>query len=241
MRSSWGIWHEYGHQRQADPQWSWDAMGEVTVNIYALAALRMLPGASTEHSILAEWKAAERYLAQPQARRDFDTTPELFTRLAMFEQLRVVYGDGFYRRLHQMGRRSPVQDVDPDKKRLFMVLASKTAGNDLTAYFTKWGLRPDQQTEQAIAALKLPAPARDLTKVPVFQQRHPFTAKASPAKSGIVKPSRASPLIGSTATPAKYCKLRAWQVNGAIRKPSGRSLKVKVNGPANVVAVFAGR
>jgi hypothetical protein len=41
--TSWGEWHEYGHQYQM--QWSWQGLSEVTVNLYSISACRPLRGA----------------------------------------------------------------------------------------------------------------------------------------------------------------------------------------------------
>ncbi|MFC7308909.1 M60 family metallopeptidase [Streptomyces monticola] len=165
LKKSWGLWHELGHQRQM-AKWTWRAMQEQTVNIYSLAADRRLPGTQSAHATPAEWKLALEYLELPDAERDFDAagggtmqgSKYHFGRFAMFEQLRVLFGDDFYQRLHAAARPATMAAAGDDaaRKRFFMVEASRAAGRDLTAYFTAWGLRPDGAAKQAIASLGLP-------------------------------------------------------------------------------------
>ncbi|CAL9326036.1 hypothetical protein SUDANB180_00045 [Streptomyces sp. enrichment culture] len=164
LKTSWGLWHELGHHRQHTSHWSWPAQGEDTVNIYSLAARRLFPDRTAEHGTPAEWRKAQQHLAAADA---FDTANH-FVRLAMFEQLRVLFGDTFYHHLHQHARNSaPIPESD--RKRWFAVTACRITGQDLTGYFTAWGLQPDQRTRDEIAALKLPAPTADLTTTAVYQ------------------------------------------------------------------------
>lgn len=88
--------------------------------------------------------------------------------LAMFEQLRLAYGDDFYPRLHQEARRSK-SGMDPD--RFFIVQASKTAGEDLTEFFGAWRLTISDETRAEVTELGLPAPERDLTAVDIAPSR----------------------------------------------------------------------
>ncbi|WP_308251456.1 M60 family metallopeptidase [Streptomyces albireticuli] len=168
LRHSWGMWHEFGHHRQHDHHWSWDAMSEVTVNIYSLAARRLFPEESVEHGTPDEWKEAKEFLALPLGERNFDENAGHFTRLAMFEQLRLLFGDDLFHRLHKESRRLPELPSDGEKKRYFMVTVSRLSQTDLTEYFKKWGLRPDVETVKQIANLNLQKPASDLTITPVF-------------------------------------------------------------------------
>ncbi|KAK6819279.1 hypothetical protein RU639_008030 [Aspergillus parasiticus] len=163
LRNSWMVFHELGHQRQITRTWSWRAMMEVTVNIYSLANLREFkpPG----HRNAAEWDDAKQYLTKPLQEKDFDRAG-FYRSLVMFEQLRVVFGDGFYHQLHRNARHTPVVDNDADKKHHFMTQAAQLVRQDLTDYFTKWGLRPEGRTISEMK--KQPKPERDYTKTPVY-------------------------------------------------------------------------
>ncbi|MDT3399782.1 M60 family metallopeptidase, partial [Streptomyces sp. B1866] len=107
------------------------------------------------------------YLAGPVEEKDL-TKADLFVRLVMLEQLRLAFGEGYYPKFHKEARAhgdSNLYQGDAKYRRYFMVTASRAAGKDLTDFFVKWGMKPDAETREAIAALKLPQPGRDLTKI----------------------------------------------------------------------------
>lgn len=165
---SWMVWHELGHHRQHGGTWSWDAMGEATVNIYSLAARRLVPNIPSEtvtHGTIEEWNEAKDFLSQEAAQRDFDTA-EYFTQLAFFEQLRVAFGDGFYHRLHTISRSAEDLEDDADKKHNFMTLAAEITKQNLAAYFTKWGLKPEQRTIDEMS--RQPSATQDYAALPVY-------------------------------------------------------------------------
>lgn len=172
LRSGWGIWHEFGHMHQQSA-WEWDAVTEVTVNIYALAAQRHFGEPSR---LSSEFDTAADFLALPNDLRDYDTLDateppiadgSVFTMLVMFEQLRLGYGDDFYPSLHRLARRRTAASETeiPTGKDYLMYGASQAAGADLTGFFTAWGLRPGEQVRAAIAALRLPPARPDLTEL----------------------------------------------------------------------------
>lgn len=168
VKKSWMMWHEFGHHRQHVYTWSWNDMSEVTVNIYSLAARRLvpeIPSEQTEHSTIEEWEAAKTYLAQDISKKDFDSAGH-FTRLVMFEQLRVIFGSKFYHELHTISRLTPDIKEDKDRKHFFQVQAAKLAGENLGGYFITWGLKPEPRTLAAMTAL--PTPAEEYTKRPVY-------------------------------------------------------------------------
>jgi len=92
---AWGIWHELGHLHQQP--WTWSQLGEVTVNIYSLAAERALqvsPGRLVKDNLKS---TALAYLAGSNANKNFNAdSVDVFLRLYMFHQLWLAYGDSFY-------------------------------------------------------------------------------------------------------------------------------------------------
>lgn len=176
VRRDWAIWHELGHQRQS-PVWNWDhpSLGEVTVNIYTLAALRRwhsdctLP-VPTGGPSPVDWDKAQIYLSSPTTDRTFEDLgkTESLIRQVMFEQMRVAFGDSFYPKFEQSFR--AMHDiVEPNhRKSLFQITASVVAQLDLTQYFIDWGLKPDPLTRTVISLLNLPKPEKDIAKMPVF-------------------------------------------------------------------------
>ncbi|UTL89031.1 M60 family metallopeptidase [Pseudomonas fluorescens] len=175
-KANWGLWHELGHHRQS-PLWTWNrgSLGEVTVNIYTLAALRHWFGDDflppTGGPSPAHWDKAMIYLAAPDEDRDFENLEKVENAIifVMFEQLRRAFGDPFYHKLEQAVRRLDDPGTSAKRKQLFQVEASKAANADLSDYFIRWGLRPDAQTLAAIKALGLDKPVDDPSTVPVFK------------------------------------------------------------------------
>ncbi|PYH89049.1 hypothetical protein BO71DRAFT_453699 [Aspergillus ellipticus CBS 707.79] len=158
-------WGEYHLRRSGNktPVWSWSALSEVSVNIYSLAVL-CLSDPITRGRV-AEWNQAKAYLARPDSQKEFDKEG-FFLRRVMFEQLRVVFGDRFYPQLHVDARRARDWTTDADKKHYFCTEAAQLAGVDLTDYFIKWELRPEQRSIHEMR--KQPKPSEDYTKRPVY-------------------------------------------------------------------------
>lgn len=175
----WGLWHELGHMYQ-QWDWTWPGVTETTVNIYSLHALQSL-GTPMPSPLLQvvdprgrknRLDLAALYLAQPT--RDFlddasfpVPSEALWIRLVMYEQLRRALGDGFYARLHQYYRRHPLTEDGGGERaevQAFVLRACIVAKLDLTDFFSRWGLPVDVRTKAAVIALKLDAPAVDLTR-----------------------------------------------------------------------------
>ncbi|MGE8322403.1 MAG: M60 family metallopeptidase [Pseudomonas sp.] len=175
-KASWRLWHELGHQRQS-PIWTWNdgSLGEVTVNVYTLAALRYWFGddfpVPEGGPSPAHWDKATIYLAAPDEDRELENLEKVENAIifAMFEQLRVAFGDGFYHTLERAVRTLSDPGTVPGRKQLFQVEASKAAHADLSDFFIKWGMRPDAKTLAAISALGLDKPKEDPTRLPVFK------------------------------------------------------------------------
>jgi hypothetical protein len=163
LKKSWGLYHELGHTHQQS--WTWGAVLEVTVNIYSGAALRAMgqPKSPLSDEV---WSIVTNYFTKPASERNYNTDEQLdfFTRLVMFDQLWLAYGDSFYQNLHKKCRvDKPIFNSDDDKIAYFMTAACDIAGEDLTDFFRKWGLPASEATYAAIANKNLPQPSRDYT------------------------------------------------------------------------------
>ena len=157
---AWGIWHELGHLHQQP--WTWSGLGEVTVNIYSMAAKRALgvtPAGLANNQSKNDTLA---YLGSSSAGKNFNTASiSVWVKFYMFYQLWQAFGDNFYQQLHRQTREEkPRFATDAEKMRYFMLKACTISGKDLTAFFQKWGLQADAVYTE-IAALHLPAPATD--------------------------------------------------------------------------------
>ncbi|KAA0747619.1 peptidase M60 [Bacillus sp. AY3-1] len=158
-KDGWGPWHEVGHLHQQRP-WDWDAVGEVTVNIYSLAVQKAL---GNKLDMEEHYEKSFEYLKRPIAERVIDE----INPLTMFWQLNVVYGEHFYPRLHQAYRLLPQSEMptsDEEKKQMFVYMTSKVAGQNLVPFFKEWGLTPSDETREKIEKLNLPKLEKEIWK-----------------------------------------------------------------------------
>ncbi|KWX69784.1 NPCBM/NEW2 domain-containing protein [Paenibacillus jilunlii] len=151
-RMGWGQYHEAGHLRQQGP-WTWSEMGEVTVNLYSLAAKKVLYPTEPARSP-GEYLAAFLFVDQPT--KDFKDSD---SKLEMLWQLNLAFGDNFYPDLHRLYREMAKADLpttDDQKKQAFILSTSKVAHYDLTPFFDKWGLTATDETRNKIKSLNVP-------------------------------------------------------------------------------------
>lgn len=170
-RNGWGFWHETGHEYQQGA-WNWDVTGEVTVNIYSLYVQQKFGNPSNLLTRNAQGKDFYDRAFEHMATSDPNTTvygksgQDLFVNLVMFRQLSLAYGWDFYADLHRAYRELPASQLPANNQAeidTFVVMASKTAGEDLTEFFDKWFLKYTPSTVKAqIEALNLPKPSQDI-------------------------------------------------------------------------------
>ncbi|HEO9045275.1 TPA: hypothetical protein QIF36_003465 [Enterobacter kobei] len=168
--TSWGHWHEYGHQNQMT--WAWDGLTEVTNNIMSVSACRVLRGEVTDKSCHENlyynnfsWdqQAVGSFLNSGETHQ-FDTDNDVFRKLMMFTQLKTSWPDLFayigkaYRETYNEGKGKSLVATNQQKIDFFVINASKAAGHDLREFFTRWGLGYSADADSQIAALKLPQP-----------------------------------------------------------------------------------
>ncbi|PHG01216.1 M60 family metallopeptidase [Bacillus toyonensis] len=163
VKDGWGPWHEAGHLRQQSP-WKFYNMTEVQNNIYSLSVEKAFNQPSNlEKSGI--YPKAFQYLEQ--ANKNYDEISDVFVKLVMLWQLQLAYGEDFYPKLHQLYRDMPSSELpqtDENKKQLFMISASKVAKQNLIPFFEKWGLRPNKDTIQKVAALGYPILTAEIWK-----------------------------------------------------------------------------
>ncbi|PST82289.1 hypothetical protein C7T94_15980 [Pedobacter yulinensis] len=160
-QDGWGPWHELGHMHQQQP-WKWSTLGEVTVNIYSLAVERAMGVTPSRLKRENKWAAALTWIANPSTTKDFNSSSmagDVWTRLCMFEQLRLAFGENFYKNLHKVTRvEQPAVSTDAQKMRYFMLKSCTVSGRNLTNFFKKWGFQVDASVYTEIANLGLPQP-----------------------------------------------------------------------------------
>ncbi|HFK1758411.1 TPA: M60 family metallopeptidase [Bacillus cereus] len=163
ITDGWGPWHEAGHLRQQSP-WKFYNMTEVQNNIYSLSVEKAFNQPSNlEKSGI--YPKAFQYIEQ--VNKNYDEISDVFVKLVMLWQLQLAYGEDFYPKLHQLYRDMPSSELpqtDENKKQLFMISASKVAKQNLIPFFEKWGLRPNNDTIQKVAALGYPILTAEIWK-----------------------------------------------------------------------------
>jgi len=165
IKDGWGPWHEAGHLRQQSP-WKFYNMTEVQNNIYSLSVEKAFT--SNQPFRLQQegaYTKAFQYLEQPN--KNYDEVSDVFVKLVMLWQLQLAYGEDFYPKLHQLYRDMPSSELpqtDENKKQLFMISASKVAKQNLIPFFEKWGLHPNNDTIQKVAALGYPILTAEIWK-----------------------------------------------------------------------------
>ncbi|MCI0155445.1 M60 family metallopeptidase [Leifsonia shinshuensis] len=146
----WGLWHEVGHTYQT-PLYTWPGLGEVTVNISALA-IQEAGGWKSRLDTSGYRAMLTAFRSTPQESRGYDGITDEFLKVLMFDQLRRAFGEDFYPRLSQelrVARATGALLGEPQQA--FMRLSSRVAGRDLSRFFGEWGLTADAETAATFA------------------------------------------------------------------------------------------
>lgn len=173
--NNWGVAHELGHQHQQGA-YKPSVFTEVSVNIYTEAVQRAFSGESYIRNSESAWnKLLNQYFTLPDETRDFfsnaiDTIAGSGndSRLLLFEQLHMIFGDKFFHRLHRIVREEEIDGGNDDARKFYFVLkACQLTGYDLRSYFNKWGYKVlpyyQQVLDKAILDGGLQAPSCDIS------------------------------------------------------------------------------
>lgn len=146
----WGIAHEIGHNM--------DLLGkaEITNNIYSIM-VQTFDG--KQNTLPSRLENSGKYTKafQKVAQQTPGMSNDVFTQLAMYWQLHLAYDEGdkpmdFYNRFFQAWKNKewgPAESADEK----FAVVASKTAGKDLTEFFVRWGMTLSEPVKAELAQL----------------------------------------------------------------------------------------
>lgn len=145
--NNWGVAHELGHQHQQGA-YKPGNFTETTVNIYTLAVQRAFFGDGFIRSSEEIWnKLKTDYFGLALSQRNFhDETLKPVagdinsSRLLLFDQLQIIFGDEFYHRLHRIAREEEIGGgSDEERQGYFCLKACQLSGYDLRDYFNEWG------------------------------------------------------------------------------------------------------
>lgn len=145
----WGINHEVGHVINYGSY----AFAEVTNNLFSLFAQE---ANGDQIRIKDKYPQIYEKVSVPTVGRPAD----VFVNLGMYWQLHLAYDDNklmeeidFYPELHRAYRETNVPGGDQG----FAIIASDIAGEDLSEFFTHWGVSLSEETKATIAAKGYPA------------------------------------------------------------------------------------
>lgn len=173
LRKEWGIWHETGHMQQQH-SWTFEALGEVNVNLFSLYVQERFGQPSTlaraEEGDPTLLEQARDYLENGAP--DYTAEPDedgegLFIKLVMFHQLKETYGWELFQDMHQHFRAQSLPEDASDEERVdaFVEASCELTGHDLRGFFARWGLRASDKADARIEAAGLPEPDHDLAAI----------------------------------------------------------------------------
>lgn len=213
VRDGWTPWLQLGvHYRM--PAMSWSGQQDAASLLTPLYVQRAL-GQPSKLVVERVWDKVRAHLDGSQG--DYDALRDPLVRAAMLWQLDLAFGQDFHARLAQRYRLFAAAELpvsDQQKRRTFVVEASRVAGRDLLPFFDKWRLRVDAKTRADVAALQLA-----FLDKPVWDNRddavsHTYTL-AEQAPAGRIVMPRA--VIGG----------RGFTVDAEVSNANGRPLQYK--------------
>ena len=159
----WGWYHEMGHAHQ-NPMWTFNGLGEVTVNIFTVYVLDKVLGVDPSDDARARmgptesWTRYERFMASDKA---FPGDP--FTGLAMYALLWQAFGWEPYQRVFAEYRALPAAErprTDQEKRDQWLIRMSRAVGRDLGGYFETWRVGASDAARASVADLPAWMPTR---------------------------------------------------------------------------------
>ncbi len=159
VKSGWGFWHELGHNYQ-QKAWVWDAIVEVTCNIFSLYIQDKYNNESRLFSENA-YENTFKFIEKENKNKDYNDDRQIgyFERLVMFRQLQLAYGWDLYTKLHIEYRELLEEDlpqIQQQKIDLFVLKTCEITRENLMEFYDKWGLNYSQDVKKKIEEMKLP-------------------------------------------------------------------------------------
>lgn len=170
--TSWGTYHEVGHNYQQVRSWSWSDLGETTNNLFVFNAARnrgvtqrigfhpalaeMIPAALA----FADGSGAKNFSALPAAVADGAPFFRLTPFLQIFDKVKGKNGESGWDFMPYIYTRSRNEDItlalDQAKKDYFYRQLCHFAGRDYQRFFTAWGIAISGSAKREIRNLYPP-------------------------------------------------------------------------------------
>lgn len=173
LGTQWGIWHETGHTQQQN-SWTFDALGEVNVNLFSLYVQERFGEPSqlgvAEDGDPTVFAQAREYLdaGAPDFTAEVDEDGAGYMiKLVMFHQLKETYGWELFQDLHKRFRAHPLPEDASDEERVdaFVEALCELSGHDLREFFGVWGLRASAEADARLDAAEYATPDEDLSAI----------------------------------------------------------------------------
>lgn len=177
VKKGWGFWHELGHNYQ-QRSWVWEAVVEVTVNIYSLYMQDQSPNVSrliTEKAYQGAFAFMDR--TDLQKRYHDDNQIGYFERLVLYRQLETAFGWSLFTALHRAYRERPeLFDIQDEQEKIdtFVAVVCQLTNENLLPFFDRWGFCV---SEAAITAINGKG---------YCQQREDYSVWQSPKDTNLV-------------------------------------------------------
>jgi hypothetical protein len=156
-KGSWGHFHEMGHNRQR-PEWTFGGTGEVTCNLFSLYIGERCSG--IRGLVLATYTPESRkemtrkHLAAGAPFDKWKSDP--FLALTMYVQLQEAFGWETYKKVFAAYDKLPAGKrprTDAEKRDLWLVTFSRTAGRNLGPFYEAWGVPTSEKARASIKDL----------------------------------------------------------------------------------------
>ncbi|WP_338964392.1 MULTISPECIES: M60 family metallopeptidase [unclassified Spiroplasma] len=157
------LWHELAHTYQT-PGYRFSNVGETTNEIITVYVKQTLW--NVKPKVFSFRDTVKEYLNKSDEKRDFlslkeDHSYNTWTKISMFWQLHMAFGDNFYPLLNQKYRKiswdlnwNDGLNSDEVKVQEFIKITSQLTGYNLAQFFVKWGLPPNQATIDEVRQYK---------------------------------------------------------------------------------------
>ena len=150
-KGNWGVYHEIGHNHQ-EKEWTWDGLGEVTVNLFSIYVLENINPGAPLHGAIQPDKLV-KMTAEFEKKGSLDGP---FERLMPYIQLRAAFGwEPFkevfaeYRALPDAERPKKTQE----RKDQWLIRFSKAVDRDLGPYYDYWKIGMSPEAMQQVSHL----------------------------------------------------------------------------------------
>ncbi len=153
QKGNWGAFHELGHNHQ-EPEWTWDGLGEVTVNLFSMYVFDTILPNIRQHDAVSPEKI-QKEIADFKAKGKLEGP---WGQLVPYIELKHQFGWQPFKNVFAKYQKIP-KDQKPKKTQdrvdLWVVMFSEEVGYNLAPFYQSWKI--DVSPEAVAKVSKLPA------------------------------------------------------------------------------------